>query len=119
MSERDVERGAIHTGLSARDDLKSLHCSGGPSKPRPTRNPNSIARWNNVGALDHKDYRSFGRARSMAHAFRHDEALSRCKIDYAVFEIDQEPPIKHKKEFIDVIMFVPVILALNDRHPHH
>ena len=53
----------------------------------------------------------------MADAFRHDEALSRQKIDYAIFEIDQEPPIEHEKEFIDVFVFVPVIFALNDRHP--
>jgi hypothetical protein len=53
----------------------------------------------------------------MADAFRHDEALSRQKIDYAIFEIDQEPPIQHEKEFIDVFVFVPVIFALNYRHP--
>src|SRR5437870_1474530 len=61
--------------------------------------------------------RAFGRARAMAHTFRHDEALPRRKIDYAIFEIDQEPPIEHEKELIDVFMFVPVIFALNDRHP--
>ena len=26
-------------------------------------------------------------------------------------------PIKHEKEFIDVLVFVPVIFALNHRHP--
>jgi len=52
-----------------------------------------IACRNNVGALDHENYRSFRRARTMAHAFRHDEALSRPKINDAIFEIDQEPPI--------------------------
>ena len=53
----------------------------------------------------------------MADAFRHDEALSRQKIDYAIFEIDQEPSIQHEKKFIDVLVFVPVIFALNHRHP--
>jgi hypothetical protein len=53
----------------------------------------------------------------MPHASRHNKALSRRKIDYAILEIDQEPPIEHEKEFIDVFVFMPVILALNDRHP--
>ena len=67
--------------------------------PRFARNDNKelvrhlIACRNNVGALDHENYRSFRRARTMAHALRHDEALSRPKIDDAIFEIDQEPPI--------------------------
>ena len=55
----------------------------------------------------------------MAHAFRDYEALSRLELDNAVFEIDQKPSIEHKKEFVDVIMLVPVIFALHVRHPHH
>jgi len=53
----------------------------------------------------------------MAHAFRHDEALSRRKIDYAIFKIDQKPPLEHEEEFIDILVFMPVIFALNHRHP--
>jgi hypothetical protein len=30
-------------------------------------------------------------------------SLSRRKIDYAIFEIDQESPIEHEEEFIDVL----------------
>jgi hypothetical protein len=54
----------------------------------------------------------------MAHAFRHDEALPRCKINNAVFEIDQEMSVENEKKFIDVFVFVPVIFALNYRHSH-
>jgi len=53
----------------------------------------------------------------MAHTFRHDEALPRRKINYPVVEIDQEPPIEHEKEFIDLFMFMPVVFTLNYRHP--
>ena len=53
----------------------------------------------------------------MPHAFRHDEALSRRKIDYAIFEIDQESSIQHEKKFINIVVFMPVIFALHDRHP--
>jgi hypothetical protein len=49
----------------------------------------------------------------MAHTFRHNEALSRRKIDNAIFKIDQEVSVEDKKEFIDVFMFVPMIFALN------
>jgi len=53
----------------------------------------------------------------MAHASRHNKALSRRKIDYAIFEIDQEPPIQHEEEFLDIFVFMPVLFAMNDRHP--
>jgi len=53
----------------------------------------------------------------MAHTFRHDEALAWQKIDGAIFEIDQEMPIEHEKEFIDLLVFVPVIFALHHGHP--
>src|SRR6476620_69290 len=77
----------------------------------------SIAGWNNVRALDHQNYGSFRRTGAMAHTFRHDEALTRHKIDDAIFEIDQEPSVEHEKEFVNVLVFMPVILALHDRHP--
>ena len=53
----------------------------------------------------------------MAHTFRHDEALSRGKIDDAIFEIDQETPIEDEKEFINLFVFMPMIFALNYGHP--
>ena len=37
----------------------------------------------------------------------------RGNIDNAIFEIDQEMSIENEKEFIDVLVFVPVIFALN------
>lgn len=49
----------------------------------------------------------------MTHPFRHNEALPRRKIDHAIFEIDQEMSVENKKEFIDLFVLVPVILALN------
>jgi len=53
----------------------------------------------------------------MAHTFGHDKALPRGNIDNAIFEIDQEMSVENEKEFIDVLVFVPVIFALNDRQP--
>src|SRR4029453_3682109 len=61
---------------------------------RRPRNRSSVAGWKNISALDHEDHRSFGRACTMAHSFGHYESLARRKIDYAIFEIDQKPPIE-------------------------
>src|SRR2546428_7869430 len=76
-----------------------------------------VASRNNVRALDHQDHGSFSRAGAMAHAFGHDEALAWQKIDGAIFEIDHETPVEDEKEFINLFVFVPVILALHDSHP--
>ena len=77
----------------------------------------SIAGRNNVRALDHQDHGSFRCAGAMAHTFGHDEALTRRKIHRAIFEIDQETPIKDEKEFINPFVFMPMIFALNYGQP--
>ncbi len=53
----------------------------------------------------------------MAHTFGNDEALSRRKIDNTIFEIDQKTSVQNEKEFIDVLVFVPMIFALHDGQP--
>ena len=53
----------------------------------------------------------------MANTSGYDKALAWQKINCAIFEIDQETSIKDEEEFIDVFVFMPVILALHDRHP--
>jgi len=57
------------------------------------------------------------RARSVTHTSGNNKALPRHKLNYAIFEIDEEPPIKHEEEFVDVVMFMPVILTLHHGHP--
>src|SRR5437867_12495745 len=56
-----------------------------------------VAGRNNVRALDHQDHGSFRRAGAMAHAFGHDEALTRQKLNCAIFQIDQETSVRTKK----------------------
>ena len=53
----------------------------------------------------------------MANTFWHNETLPRRKIDNAIFEIDQKVSVKNEKEFIDLLVFVPVIFALYHRQP--
>ena len=54
----------------------------------------------------------------MFHTLRHDEALPRRKIDNTTFEIDEETAIDHVKEFIQLLMLMPVIFALDNPEPH-
>ena len=82
-----------------------------------TRRAILVAGRNNVGPLDHQDDRTLMRACSVAHTFGNDEALPGRKFDYAIFEIDQEPPIQYEKEFVDLVVFMPVILTLHHSHP--
>jgi hypothetical protein len=53
----------------------------------------------------------------MAHAFRHDKALAWQKINCTIFKIDQETSVEDEKEFVDVLVLVPMVLALHYRHP--
>ena len=55
----------------------------------------------------------------MAHTPRHNETLPRRKIDDAVLEIDEEMSIENEKEFIDILVFVPMIFPLDHRQPDH
>jgi len=53
----------------------------------------------------------------MLHTARHNETLARRKIDRAIFEVDEQTPVDHVKEFIEFFVLVPVIFALDDTEP--
>src|SRR3981081_1117142 len=55
----------------------------------------------------------------MLHTARHNEPLARRKIDRAIFEVDEQTPVNHVKEFIEFFVLVPVIFALHDTKPDH
>jgi hypothetical protein len=50
----------------------------------------------------------------MLDAFGNDKSLLWLQINRAIFEIDDEVPLQDKEEFVVVVMFVPVVLALHD-----
>jgi len=54
----------------------------------------------------------------MPNPFRHDETLPRTKINNLVFQIDQKMAFENKEEFVDVIMLVPVVFALQYAEPY-
>ena len=53
----------------------------------------------------------------MTHTFGNNKALPPSKIDNAILEIDQEMSVQNEKEFINILVFVPVIFALHHGHP--
>jgi hypothetical protein len=53
----------------------------------------------------------------MQHTFRDDEPLSRPKTDRSAFQVNGQFTFDHVKELIIVIVFVPVILTLDDTDP--
>lgn len=73
----------------------------------------SISSWNDVGAFDHQNDGALGRTGAMRHTLRDDESLPRRKIDNTIFEIDEKVTFENEKEFIQLIVFVPVILSLH------
>ena len=50
----------------------------------------------------------------MLDAFGNDKSLVWLQINRAIFEIDDKVPLQDKEELIVVVMFVPVVLALQD-----
>jgi hypothetical protein len=55
----------------------------------------------------------------MQYAFGKDESLPGFKFYGPAFEVDDQPAVDYIKEFILVVMFVPVIFALDYTNPHH
>jgi len=53
----------------------------------------------------------------MANTFRNNKTLPRAEIDNTVFEIDQKPSVQNEKEFINVLVLMPMVLALHYCHP--
>ncbi len=55
----------------------------------------------------------------MQYTFGNDESFSRLKLYAPAFQVDDQPAVDHIEEFILVIMFVPMIFALDHTDPHH
>jgi len=51
-------------------------------------------------------------------ALRHNEPLPRLQRDGAILEIDKKFAVHDVEEFIEIVVLVPVILALHDSQTH-
>ena len=67
--------------------------------------------------FDHQNYRALVRSRPVYYALRDHESLSRFKLHGPPLEVDQQLSLDHIKEFIVLIVLVPMILALNNAEP--
>src|SRR5262249_48271239 len=100
-------------GQSARNALFA-------SRFRSPTPPNSgIASRNNRSCLDHQDHRPIGCPRAMHDPPGNHKALPRLEVDRPILEVDDEVAIKHKKEFIVIIVLVPMIFALHHAQAYH
>jgi hypothetical protein len=116
MLERDVKRSAIDACLSTRNDFQALTVAAVYDRQGRAVFI-SVASRNNVRALDHQDHCSLRCAWAMAHALGNNKALPRAEIDNTIFKVDEEISIENEKEFINVLVLMPVVLTLHYCHP--
>src|SRR4051812_36937452 len=76
-----------------------------------------VARRHDAGPFDHQDDTALRGAGAMHDAFGHDEALLRGQRHCPAFQIDQKLAFYDVKELIEVVVFVPVVLAFHDAEP--
>src|SRR5438477_11554691 len=115
MFERNIERCAIHSSLSAGNyfqdvdvtvvveispavflDLHSVYRQSGSNF--------SIACRNDIRAFDHKNDGPLRRARAKSQPFWNNKTLKRCEVDCFIFEVDEEFSVVHKKVSVHHVM---------------
>src|SRR2546421_12506001 len=72
-----------------------------------------VSRRNDASVLEHQNHGSPRRARPVQHALGHNKTLTRCEFHQAAFKIDEQLSFYHVEKLIVIVMFVPVILALD------
>ena len=55
----------------------------------------------------------------MHHAFRYNETLLRKQLDGPILELDHEAAGHDVEELVEVVVFVPVLLAFDHAEAHH
>lgn len=55
----------------------------------------------------------------MQDSFGNRKTLVRIQVNRPALKVDQQLPVKHEKEFIVVVMLMPMILSPNDANPHY
>src|SRR5437879_13160272 len=103
MFERNIERCAIHSSLSAGNYFKDVDVTVAAeispanfldlhSVYRRSGSDFSIACRNDIRSFDHKNDGAFRRARAMSNPFWNNKNLTRPKIDNLVLTADAEMP---------------------------
>ena len=55
----------------------------------------------------------------MNPSLRDNEPLSRVELNSAVFKIDNQPAFNNVKEFVVIIVLVPMVFTFNDAKAHY
>lgn len=79
----------------------------------------SIAGWFDPRSFKHQNRGAFRGAGTMPNARRHCETLFRQQRDGTILKINDESPIHHIKEFVFMVMMMPVELALHYPDAHN
>ena len=74
---------------------------------------------NDSGVLYHQNHSSLERPCTMNHALRDNEPLSRVELNSAAFKIDNQPAFDNVKEFVVVIVLVPMVFTFNDAKAYY
>jgi hypothetical protein len=72
-----------------------------------------IAGRDDSTVFDHKNYRALRRSRAVEHSLGNDNALPGREFNGAAFQVDDQLAFDHIKKLVVVIVFVPVVFALN------
>src|SRR3954451_16050583 len=83
------------------------------------RTCSSISCRNNSLVLDHQNGRALRSAGAMLGSLRNHKSLTRRKRHSAIFEINEQLALNDIKEFIVLLVLMPVILALDDAEANH
>src|SRR5215831_686932 len=79
----------------------------------------SVPGGNNALVLYHQHHSAPGRAGAVHHALGDNETLAWVELHGAAFEVNEQLPFDDVKELVVLVVFMPVVLALDDGHTHH
>ena len=56
--------------------------------------------------------------RPMQNTLGHDERLAGPEFHDTLLKVDEKASLDDKKEFVEIVVLVPVVIALDDPEPH-
>ena len=95
-----------HTAVDCQDMTRQISSASVPGR-------------NNPCVLEHQDNGALRCSRSVKYAFWYNESLTWRELHDALFQIDKQLAFDDVEELVIVVMFVPVVLALDHSNSHY
>jgi hypothetical protein len=76
-----------------------------------------VPRWHDAGVFHHKNNGALEGTRPVQYVFGDDKSLSGAKPNCPPFQIDSQLAFEHIKEFVIVVVLVPMVLTLDHTDP--